>query len=102
MAAPDKFVLMDTTGRGDVTFQYFPERIQTSARANWEPQDALGGMKPIIYGNREPMKANDEGMIEIRCKVCKRLLLKISNNAVCAIEIKCKRCERMNMFKLPR
>lgn len=54
MSTQGKFILIDSAGRGNITFQYFPTSIQTTGRANWEPQDTLGGTKPILYANREP------------------------------------------------
>jgi hypothetical protein len=40
---------------GDVwQFQYFPPRILREDRANWEAQDVLSSMKPLVYANNEP------------------------------------------------
>jgi hypothetical protein len=37
-------------------FQFFPERISSNDRTNWEPQDVTKGMKPLMYANRDPQR----------------------------------------------
>ncbi|HEV7842277.1 MAG TPA: hypothetical protein VGO69_01200 [Pyrinomonadaceae bacterium] len=37
-------------------FDHFPRSIKQVARANWEAQDVTIGVKPLAYGNREPLR----------------------------------------------
>ncbi len=39
-----------------LTFKYFPTEINTTGRANWEPQDVSHGVKPLLYRNNDPRK----------------------------------------------
>lgn len=39
---------------GEFIFEYFPNAVNSTDRANWNPQDTTTGVKPLFYGNREP------------------------------------------------
>jgi hypothetical protein len=55
MASPfGQFVLTNLEGAGGFVFRFFPTGIETSERANWQPQDVTVGARPLFYGNREP------------------------------------------------
>lgn len=51
-----QFVLVNLEGAGTFTFRFFPQEIQTTARATWEPQDVTTGVKPLFFGNRDPKR----------------------------------------------
>ena len=51
-----KFVLVNQEGPGSFVFDFFPAKINTTQRANWEAQDVTIGTKPIFYGNRDPRR----------------------------------------------
>jgi len=48
--------LINLEGGDSFVFQFFPTDIDTTRRANWEPQDTTIGTKPIFYGNRDPKR----------------------------------------------
>lgn len=50
------FVLINLEGAGSFFFDFFPKEIQTTRRANWEPQDTAGGVKPSFYANGDPKR----------------------------------------------
>jgi contractile injection system tube protein len=37
-------------------FQFFPEKVSTEDKTNWELQNVTIGTKPLGYANREPQK----------------------------------------------
>jgi contractile injection system tube protein len=45
LETPDAFV-----------FNLFPNKVQSTDKANWEPQDVSIGTKPLFYGNRDPRR----------------------------------------------
>lgn len=49
-------VLINLEDQGAFTFQYFPDNLRTSDRANWNPQETTVGVKPLFYANREPRR----------------------------------------------
>lgn len=49
-------LIMNLTGRGTYAFRYFATAIDTSRRANWNPQDVTIGTKPLFYANRDPRR----------------------------------------------
>jgi hypothetical protein len=58
---PGNFVLINLEGPDPnamamFVFDFFPSKIQSTDRANWEAQDTTIGVKPLFYGNREPRK----------------------------------------------
>lgn len=50
------FQLIDLTSNIAFTFQYFPETVKITDRANWDSQNMTVGKKPLFYGNREPQQ----------------------------------------------
>lgn len=46
--------LINLEDQGVFTFQYFPENLSTTDKANWEPQETTIGVKPLFYANRDP------------------------------------------------
>ena len=44
------------TGDAAFVFQFFPDTVSVSDRANWQPQETTIGVKPIFYANREPRR----------------------------------------------
>lgn len=52
----ENFVLINLEGGGAYVFEFFPKEIQSTDRANWEPQDVTLGVKPIFYANIEPRR----------------------------------------------
>jgi len=52
----DNFILINLEGGESFVFMFFPTDVQTTRRANWEPQDTTLGTKPIFYGNRDPKR----------------------------------------------
>jgi hypothetical protein len=57
------FQLIDLDSDISFTFQFFPERIRTSDRANWTAQETTIGVKPLFYGNREPIQISVDELI---------------------------------------
>jgi hypothetical protein len=57
------FKLIDLSSNISFTFQYFPETVTTSDRANWEAQNLTTGHKPLFYSNREPMQISVENLV---------------------------------------
>lgn len=51
-----QFVLVNQEGPGSFVFDFFPTKINTTRRANWEAQDVVIGTKPLSYGNRDPRR----------------------------------------------
>ena len=45
--------LSDPTGGGDFLFHFFPREISTTDRANYDPLDVGGYVKPFSYANTE-------------------------------------------------
>ncbi|HYX72427.1 MAG TPA: hypothetical protein VE732_06630 [Nitrososphaera sp.] len=37
-------------------FTYFPTEIEINGRANWNAQNTIWGVKPLLYANREPKR----------------------------------------------
>jgi hypothetical protein len=56
MSKADGLALINLETGDAWVFQFFPERITSSDRANWEPQDVTLGTKPLMYGNRDPRR----------------------------------------------
>lgn len=48
------FALVNLTNQESYVFQFFPNEIRSSDRANWSPQETTIGVKPLFYANREP------------------------------------------------
>lgn len=42
------------SGDAAFVFQFFPNTVSTTDRANWQPQETTIGVKPLFYANREP------------------------------------------------
>lgn len=57
------FQLIDLSSNISFTFRYFPERITTSGRANWTPQETSIGVKPLFYGNTEPLRISVDELV---------------------------------------
>lgn len=51
-----KFALIDTTSRDAFEFQFFPNEIRITDRANWQAQDTTIGTKPLFYANGDPKR----------------------------------------------
>jgi hypothetical protein len=51
-----RFVLVNLFNHGTFEFQFFPQRIETSRRANWQAQEVTTGTKPLFYFNRDPRR----------------------------------------------
>ena len=51
-----KFALISLETPDAFIFELFPKNIQTTHRANWEPQEVTRGMKPLFYSNGEPAR----------------------------------------------
>ena len=65
MPEPSKFQILDLGSEFALEFQYFPEQITTSGRANWEPQETTIGTKPLFYSNTDPLRITiDEAFID--------------------------------------
>lgn len=43
-------------GPSYIRFQIFPTEIASEDGANWEQQDTMGGVKPLMYANRNPQQ----------------------------------------------
>jgi hypothetical protein len=56
------FQLVNLEGSGAFVFHYFPRVITMETRANWSPQNVTSGVKPLYFGNREPMRLSFEEM----------------------------------------
>jgi Contractile injection system tube protein len=54
--ANSRFQLIDLGSDFAFEFPFFPENIRMNGRANWEPQNTTIGVKPLFYGNCEPMR----------------------------------------------
>jgi hypothetical protein len=64
MSTPfDTFALTNLEGAGGFTFIHFPSGIETSARANWQPQEVTIGTKPLFYANREPRQIRVDDLL---------------------------------------
>jgi hypothetical protein len=61
-------VLINLEGGGSFFFDYFPREIQTTDRANWEPQDTTIGTKPLFYGNSDPRRISIPELLLDRSK----------------------------------
>ena len=48
--------LINLENQGAFVFQFFPANLRTQDRANWQPQETTVGVKPLLYGNREPRR----------------------------------------------
>lgn len=48
------FALVNLTNQDSFVFQYFPKENRTNNRSNWNPQETTVGVKPLLYGNRDP------------------------------------------------
>ena len=46
------------TGDAAFVFQFFPDTVSGSDRANWQPQEVTIGVKPLFYANREPRRTD--------------------------------------------
>lgn len=55
-AQVSSLVLVNLEAGDSFIFRYFPEKVEHSRRANWEPQDVATGTKPLVYANREPKR----------------------------------------------
>ena len=53
--AESGFALINLTNQEAFVFQFFPNEIRLTDRANWTPQETTIGVKPLFYANREPM-----------------------------------------------
>lgn len=51
-----KFVLISLETPDSFIFDLFPNEIQSTDHANWEPQDVSIGTKPLFYSSTEPRK----------------------------------------------
>lgn len=47
------FALVNLTNQENYVFQFFPNEIRSTDRANWNPQETTIGVKPLFYANRE-------------------------------------------------
>lgn len=52
------FALINLENQQSFVFQFFPANVQSSDRANWQPQETTIGIKPLFYANREPRQLN--------------------------------------------
>jgi hypothetical protein len=51
-----KFTLTNLTGGGHVELMYFPTKVSTERRSNWEEQDVVGKVKPLTFSNIGPRR----------------------------------------------
>jgi hypothetical protein len=54
--ADASLVLVNLAGGDTFVFQYFPEAVELTGRANWKAQEVVTRTKPLFYGNREPQQ----------------------------------------------
>jgi hypothetical protein len=59
----DNFVLINLEGRDSFVFEFFPNEIQGTDRANYEQQDTTIGMKQLFYANRDPRRLSAPELI---------------------------------------
>jgi|CXWL01.1.fsa_nt_gi hypothetical protein len=52
------FQLIDLESDYAFEFQYFPETVSTSSRANWNEQDTTMGVRPLFYANADPKRVS--------------------------------------------
>ena len=55
-AQVSSLVLVNLEAGDSFIFRFFPEKIEHSRRANWEPQRVTTGTQPLLYANREPKR----------------------------------------------
>jgi Contractile injection system tube protein len=62
---PENFadVPFSIDGFKGIEFDFFPEKISTTDRINWNPQDTTTGVKPLFYANREPRKLQFDKLV---------------------------------------
>lgn len=48
------FALINLLNQESFVFQFFPNEIRSTDRANWSPQETTVGVKPLFFANREP------------------------------------------------
>lgn len=58
-----KFALVNVETGESFVFKYFPTKINTNRRTNWQPQDVTTGVQPLFYQNIEPRRLSIDRLL---------------------------------------
>lgn len=56
--APSVLMLVHLGGGDTFVFEWFPETVEITGRANWKPQPVVKRPAPLLYAGREPQEVN--------------------------------------------
>ena len=51
-----QLTLINLIAEGAFVFQFFPSKVSSTDRANWNPQETTIGVKPLFFANRDPRR----------------------------------------------
>lgn len=64
MMVQGKLTIINLLTSARITLPLFPTEIDTQDSANWEEIDVASGVKPVVYGNRQPQEISFEAVFD--------------------------------------